>query len=47
MLTAMRGPVLYWTGNKENATVKLNKESFDMIFAGKEGAISINPTTIH
>jgi hypothetical protein len=47
MLTAMRGPVLYWTANKETATVKMNKESVNMIFAGIEGAISINPTTAH
>jgi hypothetical protein len=43
----MRGPLLYWTANKETATVKMEKESADMIFAGTEGAISINPTTIH
>jgi hypothetical protein len=47
MLTAMRGPVLYWTANKETATVKMNKESVNMIFAGTEGAISINPTNAH
>jgi hypothetical protein len=47
MLTAMRGPVIYWTANKETATVKMNKESVDMIFAGTEGCISINPITPH
>jgi hypothetical protein len=47
LLTAMKGPVLYWTGNKETSTVKMNKENIDMIFAGTEGAISINPTIPH
>ena len=47
MLTAMRGPVIYWTANKETATVKMDKESVDMIFAGTEGCISIYPTTPH
>jgi hypothetical protein len=47
MLTAMRGPILFWTLNIKNSTVKMNKENADMIFAGTEGAISINPTISH
>lgn len=47
MLTAMRGPVLYWTDNKSTATVKINKEILHMILAGTEGAISITTITSH
>jgi hypothetical protein len=47
MVTAIRGPMLYWIGNKETSTVKMDKENADMIFSGTEGAISIIPTTSH
>jgi hypothetical protein len=47
MLTAMKGPVLYWSDNKETATVKMDKESVDMILAANEGAISITSATVH
>jgi hypothetical protein len=46
-VTAIRGPMLYWIGNKETSTVKMDKENADMIFSGTEGAISIIPTTSH
>lgn len=47
MLTAMRGPAIYWSGNKETATVKMDRENIDQIFAGTEGAISVSSTTYH
>jgi hypothetical protein len=47
MLTAVKGPILYWTANTEMATVKMDKESADMILAAKEGAISITSATVH
>jgi len=47
MLTAMRGAAIYWSGNKETATIKLEQEIVDQIFAGSEGAISVSSTTYH
>jgi len=29
MLFAMRGPVIYWFGNKETSTVKLDRENLN------------------
>jgi hypothetical protein len=47
MLAAVKGPVLYWTANTKTATVKMDKESADMIIAAKEGALSITSATFH
>ncbi len=47
MLTAIKGPVIYWTGNKETSTLKMIGENVNMIFAGTEGSIFISASTFH
>jgi hypothetical protein len=47
MLFAMRGPVIYWFGNKETSTLKLDRENLNSIFAGIEGAISVSSSNFY
>jgi hypothetical protein len=43
ILSAMKGALLYWTENTQEATVVMEREQINMIFGGLQGAITVNP----
>ena len=43
IISAMKGPLMFWGDNYKDATIKMEKEQVNMIFGGLQGAITISP----
>jgi hypothetical protein len=43
IISAMKGPLMHWSDNYKEATIKMEREQVNMIFGGLQGAITINP----